>query len=103
MSVGSSPREFNFGAGNPDPGVFPARELGQAAQRVISRLGKELAHYPDPLGMPELRAVAVERFEHGHGLRPGIEDVVITNGAMQGLILSAQGLAKPGDNVIVEE
>ena len=103
MSVGSSPRAFNFGAGNPDPGVFPARELGDAAQRVISQQGKELAHYPDPLGMPELRAVAVERFEHNHGIRPRIEDVVITNGAMQGLILSAQGLAKPGDSVILEE
>ena len=41
MSVGSQPREFNFGAGNPDPGVFPAQELGAAAQRVLSRLGKE--------------------------------------------------------------
>src|SRR5438128_12009605 len=103
MSVGSSPKEFNFGAGNPDPGVFPARELGEVARRVISRQGKELAHYPDPLGLPELRAVAAERFEHNHGIRPRIEDVVITNGAMQSLILSAQGLARPGDSVVLEE
>jgi 2-aminoadipate transaminase len=103
MSFGSSPREFNFGAGNPDPGVFPSQELGEAAQRVLSRLGKELAHYPDPHGLPELRAVAVERFERNHGMRPPIEHVVITNGAMQGLTLSAQGLAKPGDTVILEE
>src|SRR5438876_206330 len=75
-------REFNFGPGNPDPGVFPAAELGAAAQRVLSRAGAELAHYPDPLGMPELRAVAAERFERNHGVRPRIEDVVITNGAM---------------------
>src|SRR5438128_5360605 len=103
MSVGSSPKEFNFGAGNPDPGVFPARELGEVARRVISRQGKELAHYPDPLGLPELRAVAAERFERNHGLRPRIEDVVITNGAMQGLQLSAQGLARAGDSVVLEE
>lgn len=103
MSVGSVPREFNFGAGNPDPGVFPSEELGAAAQRVLARLGKELAHYPDPRGMPELRAVAVERFERNHGVRPSIDDVVITNGAMQGLTLSAQGLARPGDAVALEE
>lgn len=103
MSVGSSPKEFNFGAGNPDPGVFPAQELGAVAQRVISRQGKELAHYPDPLGLPELRAVAAERFERNHGIRPRIEDIVITNGAMQSLILSAQGLARPGDSVVLEE
>jgi 2-aminoadipate transaminase len=99
----TAPREFNFGAGNPDPGVFPAQELGAAAQRVIAREGTELAHYPDPLGLPALRAIAVERFERNHGMRPPIEHVVITNGAMQGLQLSAQGLARPGDGVVLEE
>src|SRR3982074_3730996 len=52
-------REFNFGPGNPDPGVFPAAELGAAAQRVLSRAGAELAHYPDPRGMAQLRAVRI--------------------------------------------
>jgi 2-aminoadipate transaminase len=95
--------EFNFGAGNPDPGVFPSEDLGAAAQRVIQRLGKELAHYPDLRGLPELRAIAVERFERNHDMRVSIDDVVITNGAMQGLQLSAQGLARPGDSVVLEE
>ncbi len=103
MSVEAQPREFNFGAGNPDPGVFPSRELGEAARRVLSRHGHELAHYPDPHGLPALRAVAIERFERNHGLRPPVDDVVITNGAMQGLQLSAQGLARPGDAVVLEE
>jgi 2-aminoadipate transaminase len=102
MSSGG-PREFNFGAGNPDPGVFPSHDLGEAAQRVITRLGKELARYPDPRGVPELRAVAAERFERNHHVRVSIDDIVITNGAMQGLQLSAQGLARPGDPVVVEE
>ncbi len=96
-------REFNFGAGNPAPEVFPAEALGAAAQRVIARCGRELAHYPDPRGEPELRAIAVERMAKVHGLRPPIDDVVITNGSMQGLILSAQALAQRGDTVAVEE
>jgi 2-aminoadipate transaminase len=94
---------FNFGAGNPDPGVFPSTSLGEAARRVLSRLGEELAHYPEQRGLPELRAVAQERFERNHHVRPPLEDIVITNGATQGLQLAAQGLAKPGDAVIVEE
>jgi len=96
-------REFNFGAGNPDPGVFPSAALGEAAKRVITRLGPELAHYPEQQGLPELRAIAAERFERNHGMRPAIEDIVITNGAMQGLQLSAQALARPGDQVVMEE
>ena len=103
MSLGSSARVFNFGPGNPDPGVFPAADLAAAAQRVLSRLGTELAHYPDPRGLPALRSIAAERFERNHNIRPAIEDVVITNGAMQALTLSALGLARPGDSVILEE
>src|SRR5438552_14090532 len=78
MSV-EPPRGFNFGPGNPDPGVFPSDALGEAARRVLARDGEELAHYPDPLGLPALRAVAAERFERNHGVRPPLEDVVITN------------------------
>ncbi len=94
---------FNFGAGNPDPGVFPTEALAEAAKRAILRMGPELAHYPDHAGLPELRQVAQERFDRNHHVRPPIEDIIITNGAMQGLQLSAQGLARPGDAVIMEE
>src|SRR5215471_1711032 len=101
--TGPSPRTFNFGAGNPDPGVFPSQDLGDAARRALSRMGTELAHYPEARGLPELRGVAQERFERNHHVRPSLENIVITNGAMQGLQLSAQGLARPGDKVIMEE
>ncbi len=94
---------FNFGAGNPDPGVFPTQALAEAAKRAILRMGPELAHYPDHSGLPELRQVAQERFERNHHVRPPIEDIIISNGAMQGLQLSAQGLARPGDAVMMEE
>jgi 2-aminoadipate transaminase len=103
MTVEATPRTFNFGAGNPDPDVFPSLSLGEAARRVLSREGKELAHYPDQRGLPELRAIAQERFERNHHVRPPLDDFTITNGASQGLRLCAQGLAKPGDAVIVEE
>jgi 2-aminoadipate transaminase len=96
-------KTFNFGPGNPDPGVFPSHDLGEAARRALSRAGSMLAQYPDPRGLPELRGVAQARFERTHHVRPPIEDIVITNGAMQGLQLSAQGLARPGDAVVLEE
>ncbi len=99
----SASRTFNFGAGNPDPGVFPTNDLGEAARRALTRVGSALAQYPDPRGLPALREVAQARFERNHHMRPAIEDIVITNGAMQGLQLCAQGLARPGDCVILEE
>lgn len=83
--------------------MFPVADLGEAAKRVVARLGRELAHYPEQRGLPELRAVAQDRFERNQHVRPPLEDVVITHGATQGLVLCAQGLASPGDAVIVEE
>jgi 2-aminoadipate transaminase len=99
----SAPRTFNFGPGNPDPGVFPAHDLAEAARRAITRFGNRMAEYPDQRGLPELRGVAQQRFERNHHVQPPLEHIVITNGAMQGLTLSAQGLAKPGDCVAMEE
>src|SRR2546423_2318705 len=98
-----APRTFNFGPGNPDPGVFPSRDLGEAARRAIARRGHELAHYPEPRGLPELRAMAQERFEKNHLVRPPLDDIVITSGANQGLHLCAQAFAKPDHTVVVEE
>ena len=86
--------KFNFGAGNPDPGVFPPGiGRGRAACSRTRRPGAgSLSGSARHAG---LRAVAVERSNATHGVRPSIEDIVITNGAMQGLKLSAQGLAQP--------
>jgi 2-aminoadipate transaminase len=96
-------RTFNFGPGNPDPGVFPTEDLADAARQAVLRAGNALAQYPDHHGLPELREVAQRRFERNHSIRPPLEDIVITNGAMQALQLSGLGLAKPGDTVLMEE
>ncbi|MBV8713744.1 MAG: PLP-dependent aminotransferase family protein [Chloroflexi bacterium] len=96
-------KTYNFGPGNPDPGVFPSHDLGEAARRALSRMGTILAQYPEQRGLPELRGVAQARFERNHHVRPPLENIVITNGAMQGLQLSAMGLARPGDSVVLEE
>ena len=103
MSMGTARPAYNFGPGNPDPGVFPARDLAAAAQRVLTRSGTDLARYPDNKGLPALRELLQARFERSHGLRPMLDHIVVTNGAMQGLQLAAQALARPGDAVVVEE
>jgi DNA-binding transcriptional MocR family regulator len=83
-------REYNFGPGNPDPGVFPAEDLGAAAQRVLNRLGTAGA-----LSRPTRFARIARGRRRALRAQPGhsaaLEDIVITNGAMQSLVLSAQG------------
>jgi 2-aminoadipate transaminase len=95
--------EFNFGSGMPDPKTFPSAELGAAAQRVILREGTSLVRYPDPRGYVPLREIAISRFHRNHGVTLPLNDVVLTTGSMQAIILATQALSKPGDTVVVEE
>jgi 2-aminoadipate transaminase len=87
----------------PDPATFPSEDLAAAAQRVIPQFGSSLCRYPDQRGLPSLRQIAIERFDHNHGIRPAIEDVVLTNGSMQGLMLAAQAFGVGKGPVLVEE
>jgi 2-aminoadipate transaminase len=97
------PREYNFGAGLPDPATFPGKELAAAAARVLPQIGSMLARYPDPRGYVPLREIAQQRFARNHGMAPPIEEIVLTAGSMQALGLLAQAFIKPSEPVVVEE
>lgn len=114
--AGSGPgREFNFGSGMPDAATFPSAELAAAAQRVILREGQTLVRYPDARGYLPLREIAAQRFDRNQGRNQGpnreenqactasVNDVVLTTGSMQAIILATQAFVRPGDSVIVEE
>jgi aspartate/methionine/tyrosine aminotransferase len=95
-------REYNFGPGNPDPGVFPPGTWARRAARAEPTPAPSWRTIPTP-ACPNC-AVAAERFERNQGIRPALEDIVITNGAMQSLVLSAQGLvARARRPVVMEE
>lgn len=95
--------DFNFGAGNPDPKSFPARELAEAAARVIARRGESLVLYPDPRGHVGLREVAAGRFRRNNGVELPLSEIALTNGSMQAISLVCQAYLRPGDAIIVEE
>src|SRR3989304_5857916 len=95
-------REFNFGAGNPDPTSFPARELAEAAARVIARIGESLVLYPDPRGYAGLREVAAERFKKNNGRDLPIESIALATGSMQAISLVCQAFLQPGDPIFVD-
>jgi 2-aminoadipate transaminase len=96
-------REFNFGAGNPDPGSFPSQGLVEAAARVLPRLGGSLVLYPDPRGYAPLRALAAERYKRNNHIDLPIENIALANGSMQAISLVCQAYLRPGDTIVVEE
>ena len=96
-------RIYNFGAGNPDPGSFPAKGLSDAAVKVLARDGEQLVLYPDQRGHAPLREIGAARFAKNNGVVMPIENMALTTGSMQAISLCCQAFLQPGDTIITEE
>tara|TARA_Y100000031_G_C8237429_1_gene394014 strand:- start:1593 stop:2750 length:1158 start_codon:yes stop_codon:yes gene_type:complete len=95
---------YDFGAGRSDPETFPTEVLKEAAARVIEREASALTNYPGNLGHAGLcRAMAARETER-EGVQVDPEHLLLTNGSMQAVTLSAEALQdNPADTVILEE
>jgi 2-aminoadipate transaminase len=95
---------YDFGAGRADPDTFPTEALKAAAVRAIDTCATELADYPGALGYIGLRRAMAAREAEREGVAVDPDHVVITNGSMQAVTLTAQTLQDaPGDTVLLEE
>lgn len=86
----------------PDPALYPLREFRSVLNRVLAREGGELLGYGEPRGDQRLRSAMALRLE-GHGVATSAEDLVITQGATQGISTALRVFAEPGSAIAVEE
>lgn len=95
---------YDFGAGRADPDTFPTEALKAAAARAIDACARELTDYPGALGYAGLRKAMAQRESQREGVDVDPDHLVITNGSMQAVTLTAQTLQEaPGDTVLLEE
>ena len=95
---------YDFGAGRSDPATFPTEALKAAAVRVIENEAEELTKYPGGLGHAGMRAAMARRESEREGVEVNPDHLILTNGSMQGVTLTAEALQDaPGDTVILEE
>src|SRR3954471_16498966 len=87
---------ISFARGVPAPDCLPVEELADCARAAVERDGKTILNYGPVSGYQPLREWVAER----HGVEPN--QVLITNGSLQGLSLLAGVLTKPGDRVLLE-
>lgn len=91
----------HFDLAVPDPQFQPIGPLKAAANRVLRhRFADSLRLCPSP-GESQLRRQIAHRMS-AMGCRVGPEDVVMTNGCQEALLVTLQALTKPGDVVAVE-
>jgi len=95
---------FDFGSGRADPDTFPVEALQAAAHRAIERNARALTDYPGALGHEGLRRAMARRESEREGVEVNPDHLVLTNGSMQAVTLTAQALQEnPGDTVLLEE
>lgn len=93
--------EFDCRGGKVDPASVPVFELQRAYARALQRHLKTQSNHFDPYGYVPLRE-EIARSLVARGIRCEAGDVLIVNGAQQGLDLVARALIDPGDAVAVE-
>lgn len=90
-----------LGTAYPDPALFPLDTINRtlAASARESDSWSAVNHLPS--GNEKLRREIGKRYLT-QGTDIGVNEIVLTNGAMEGLNLCLEAVAKPGDTVVVE-
>jgi GntR family transcriptional regulator / MocR family aminotransferase len=87
------------------PGISWAEGIEPAAwRRAWRQAGAHLpSRWPDPYGLPELRAEIAAYLRRNRGLAVTTANILVTQGVSSGLALLADALITPGDAAGIEE
>jgi 2-aminoadipate transaminase len=98
---GADPSIISFGGGYPDPDLFPVAELRAIYDSILSGADRSVMQYAVTDGLPALRHAIAGRMA-ADGVECGTDEVIVLQGAQQGLDLVARMLIDPGDVIVVE-
>ncbi|MFT4164264.1 MAG: PLP-dependent aminotransferase family protein [Microlunatus sp.] len=102
LRLGANPEVISFGGGYPDPALFPVEELAEIYGRLLMPAHATNLQYTASNGLPQLRAQVAARM-NTDGIDCDADDILIIQGAQQGLDLTARLLVDPGDVIITED
>ncbi|MHA0864776.1 PLP-dependent aminotransferase family protein [Enterobacter wuhouensis] len=92
-----------FTPGTPAINYFPLPLWRRLYDRVLREEGSALLGYGDPAGEPSLRSAIVRHLAISRGIDCDASQIVITEGALEGVNLCTMLLSEPGDVVWVED
>ncbi len=92
---------IRFGAATPDASWLPAKSLARACLDANRLLGDTALSYSYPPGHRSLRATLAKRASRWGG-KFAADDIIVTAGATQALVLALRVVAKRGDIVGIE-
>jgi aminotransferase len=84
--------------GRGDPDFHTPVHIVKAAKAALDA---NQHHYTGPTGIPELRAAIAADLTSRYGLDYGSDEIVVTAGAQEAIMLTMLGLCSPGDEVLI--
>ncbi|MDN6968275.1 PLP-dependent aminotransferase family protein [Oenococcus sp. UCMA 17063] len=95
-------KQIIFSAGYPDHNLFPEKELAQAAKDVFEKKQVKLLQYNTSVGLLELRQKLVKKMDWHDKINTDTNHVMLTQGAQQGIDLTARLMLNKNDGLVVE-
>ncbi|MFD1670489.1 PLP-dependent aminotransferase family protein [Agrilactobacillus yilanensis] len=92
---------ISFAAGFPDQNRFPKKALQQAFNQIFEQSEDETLQYHDSLGFEPLRQKVAAHLKQ-QGTPATAQNVLLTQGAQQGIDLTARLVLDKGDGLVVE-
>lgn len=101
LKLTRKPGVISFAGGLPNPGLFPADELKEAAVRVLEKEADIVLQYGPTEGDNRLIEYIVKWMKEDEGAEINEENILIVSGSQQALDLVAKVFIDPGDPIIV--
>ena len=101
LRLGDDPEIISFGGGYPDRTLFPVADLQEVYARLLVPERAGALQYTATNGLPRLREQVADRLTRD-GISCSADDVLIIQGAQQGLDLAAKLVVDPGDVIVTE-
>ena len=98
----ADPEVVSLSAGNPAPDAFPAKEIAEISQKLLSENPTLALQYSFTEGYTPLRDTLKKYMKDAYGVDCEGDDLIITSGAQQVMDLVTKSLVNEGDVVITE-
>ncbi len=93
---------ISLAGGLPNPQFFPVEEFKKATDKALTKHGTKILQYSTTEGYEPLRKFIAERYLEKKGISVNPEEILITNGAQQGIDLLGKVLLDEKDEVVIE-
>ena len=84
--------------GRGDPDFHTPRHIVEAAKQALDQ---NQHHYTHPAGLPQLRTAIAETLRRDHSLTYNADEIIVTAGVQESIMLLMLGLVNAGDEVLI--